>query len=96
VTRTKPNPLIGKWRIVEAPLWDTAYLHMLEQAFIEFQGDGRGEIRFGCVVGGLDCSYASTAVDFTWQGHDEMDEVSGEGLALLEEHGSLSVVLSFV
>jgi hypothetical protein len=68
---------------------------MLEQAFIEFQGDGRGEIRFGCVVAGLDCSYASTAVDFTWQGHDEMDEGSGEGLALLEEHGSLSVEFSF-
>jgi hypothetical protein len=95
VTPAKPNPLIGKWRIVEADLWDGEYLDMLEPAFFEFQRDGHGEVRFGCVVGGLDCSYSSTAVDFTWQGHDEMDEASGDGLALLEDDGSLAVEFSF-
>jgi hypothetical protein len=95
VTRAKPNPLIGKWRIVKADLWDTEYLDMVEPAFIEFRRDGRGEIRFGCVVGGLDCSYSSTAADFTWHGFDERDEVFGDGLALLEDNGSLTVEFDF-
>ena len=95
MTPAKPNPLIGKWRIVEADLWDTQYLDMLEPAFIEFRGDGRGEVRLGCVVRGLDCSYSSTAADFTWKGHDEWDEASGDGLALLEDNGSLTVEFSF-
>jgi hypothetical protein len=95
VTRAKANPFIGKWRIVTADLWDKEYLNMIEPAFIEFRRDGRGEIRFGCLVGGLDCSYSSTAVDFTWQGHDEMDKASGDGLALLQDDTSLTVELSF-
>lgn len=95
MTRVKLNPLVGKWRIVQADLWDTEYLDMLEPAFIEFKRDGRGEVRFGCVVGGLDCSYSSGAADFTWQGHDEMNEASGDGLALLEDDGSLTVEFSF-
>ena len=90
-----PYPLIGKWRITEADLWDKAYLDMLDPAFIEFKSNGRGEVRFGCVVGGLDCSYSPAAVDFTWQGNDEMDEASGDGIALLEDDGSLTVELSF-
>ena len=92
---TAPNPLIGKWRLVEADLWDREYLDMLGPAFIEFKRNGRGEVRFGCVVGGLDCSYSSGAADFTWQGHDEMDEANGDGIALLEDNGSLTVEFSF-
>ncbi len=92
---TASNPLLGKWRIVETDLWDADYLNMLEPAFIEFQDDGRGELRFGCVIGDLDCHYRSAAADFTWQGSDEMDEASGDGLALLEDDGSLSGEISF-
>jgi len=95
VTRTRANPLVGKWRIVEADLWDTEYLDMLEPAFIEFKRNGHGEVRFGCVVGDLDCSYSVGTVDFNWQGHDEMDEERGDGLALLEDDGSLTVEFSF-
>ena len=89
-----PNPLIGKWRIVEADLWDNAYLDMLEPAFIEFERNGRREVRFGCVVGGLDCSYLAASPDFAWQGHDEMDEARGDGIALLQDDGSLTVEFS--
>jgi hypothetical protein len=96
VTRAAAShPLIGKWRIVEADLWDKAYLDMLEAAFIEFKHSGRGEVRFGCVVGELNCSYSATAADFTLQGHDEMDETSGEGIALFQDGGSLTVEFSF-
>jgi hypothetical protein len=52
---------LGKWRIVETDLWEADDLNMLEPAFIEFQDDGRGEFRVGCVIGGLDCHYMSAA-----------------------------------
>ena len=35
--------LIGKWRIVEADLWDRDYLDLVEPAHISFGKDGRGE-----------------------------------------------------
>ena len=86
---------IGKWRIVEADLWDSEYLDMLEPAFIAFNKDGRGEFHFGCVNAGLDCEYSATTAHFTWQGFDEMDEVSGDGFAQVEDDGTLSVEIEF-
>ena len=32
--------LIGRWRIVEADLWDRDYLDMVEPAYLEIGGDG--------------------------------------------------------
>jgi len=49
--------VIGKWRIIEADLWD--------------------------------CDF------FTWQGFDEMDEVSGDGSAELEDDGTLEIEIRF-
>src|SRR5258707_3158801 len=37
----------------------------------------------------------SSGADFTWQGHDEMDEASGDGFAELDAHGSLSGEIRF-
>ena len=44
MTRQPKCELIGKWRIVEADLWDKAYLDLVEPAHIIFRADGRGEI----------------------------------------------------
>jgi hypothetical protein len=44
--------------------------------------DGRG-IVFGAMQGTLDIEYSQSSIGFTWLGFDEMDEVSGEGSALL-------------
>jgi transposase len=77
--RGAKSALIGKWRIVEMALWDNDYLDMLEPAYIQFQRSGLGEFKFGCVVGGLDCTLFPDAVEFTWEGSDEMDPVSGDG-----------------
>ena len=95
MTRAPANPLIGKWRIVQTDLWEADYLDMLEPAFIEFKRGGLGEFRFGCVIAGIDCHYMSTAVHFTWQGSDEMDEVCGNGIALLEDDVTISGEISF-
>jgi hypothetical protein len=95
VNRRASNPLLGKWRIIQTDLWEADYLDMLEPAFIEFKRDGLGEFRFGCVIGGLDCHYMAHAAHFTWQGSDEMDEVCGDGVALLEDDGNLTGEISF-
>ena len=54
--RGAKSALIGKWRIIEMGLWDNDYLDMVEPAYIQLQANGLGEFKFGCVVGGLDCT----------------------------------------
>ena len=43
--------VIGRWRIVEADLWDRDYLDLVEPAYITFDEDGRGEFAFEAVNG---------------------------------------------
>ncbi len=86
---------IGKWRIIEADSWDRDYLDLVESAHITFEGNGHGEFAFGCVNGDLDCEYSRRIIFFTWQGFDEMDEVSGAGSAELDDHGSLEIEIRF-
>jgi hypothetical protein len=92
--RNVPKSLAGKWRIVEMELWGTNFLDMLEPACIAFDGRGSGEFRFGCVTASLDCA-DTPGGDFTWQGHDEMEEASGDGFAELEDDGSLTGEIRF-
>lgn len=95
MTREIECALIGKWRITEADLWDRDYLDLVEPAHIMFEGCGHGEFAFGCVNGGLDCEYSRRIIFFTWQGFDEMDEVSGDGSAELDDDGSLEIEIRF-
>lgn len=46
--------LIGRWRIVEADLWDRDYLDLVEPAMITIAANGHGEIAFGAMQAGLD------------------------------------------
>jgi hypothetical protein len=87
--------LIGKWRIVEADLWDKDYLNLVERAHLTMKGDGRGEIAFGAMNASLDLEYAHSIVFFTWAGLDEMDEVSGSGSAELTDTGTLEIEISY-
>lgn len=87
--------LLGRWRIVEADLWDRAYLDLVEPAYVHFHDDGHGEFAFGAVSGGMDLEYAHSAIFFTWDGSDEMDEVSGSGVAELQDDGILEIDLAF-
>lgn len=89
------NALVGKWRLLEADLWDADYLNMSGPAFIEFKRDERGEIRFGCVMATLECTYSPSTVHFDWHGFDEMDEVDGDGFAELNDDGTLNIEFSY-
>ncbi|HVQ98873.1 MAG TPA: hypothetical protein VMS16_08740 [Mycobacterium sp.] len=55
--------------------------------FIEFAGDGTGQFGFIAVRGWMDCRPAErdgrTGVEFTWEGVDEGDQVSGRGWAIV-------------
>ena len=61
--------------------WDQETVDLVEPGFIEFDEDGLGELGFIVVTGGLDCRDADRdgrpGVEFSWQGPDEGDDVSG-------------------
>ena len=87
--------LIGRWRIVEADLWDRDHLDLVGPAMIVIGTGGHGEIAFGAMQAGLDLEYSPSMVFFTWAGFEEMDEVSGSGSAELLDDGSLEIAFAY-
>ena len=87
--------IIGKWRIVEADLWDRSHLDLVEPAMMTIRADGQGEIAFGAMQASLDLEYSRSMVFFTWVGFDEMDEVSGSGSAELLDDGTLEIEFAY-
>jgi hypothetical protein len=87
--------LIGRWRIVEADLWDRDYLDLVGPAAITLAADGHGEIAFGAMQASLDLEYSPSMIFFTWAGFDEMDEVTGDGSAELLDDGSIEITFEY-
>ena len=88
--------LLGKWRIIEADIWDRDYLDLVQPAYIEFGKNGRGEFAFAAMEATMELEYASRIVFFNWTGFDEGDEMSGSGSADLRDDGGLKIELSFL
>lgn len=89
-------PFEGSWHIVSMTEWDEDAYNAEVQAFIEFRSNGTGNFQFCYVQGEMDCRLTtregSPAVEWTWEGHDEMDPESGAGWAVLkgeELHGMI-------
>jgi hypothetical protein len=82
--------MTGKWRIVKMPDYTSGYPDMVEPAYIIFDGKGGGEFAFGCVTGAIYGAGDGDAIEFNWDGKDEMDEASGEGWAELRSDGGLT------
>ena len=87
--------IVGRWRIVQADIWDRAYLDLCGPAKIVIAADGRGEIAFDAMQATLDVEYGPTSIAVTWIGFDEMDEVSGEGNAEVLEDGSIEIEFEY-
>jgi len=87
--------LIGRWRIVEADLWDRNHLDLVQPAAITIGADGHGEIAFGALQAGLDIEYGISVVFFTWEGFEEMDEMRGSGSAELQDDGSIEIEFAY-
>jgi hypothetical protein len=85
--------VVGRWRIVEMDLWDRDSIDFVGPAFIEITADGRGSFRFIAVEGFFDARRVvlngHPGVEFSWDGNDDGDHVSGCGWARLEVDGSL-------
>ena len=90
---SKSTSIIGRWRITEMDNWDQEAVDLVQPGFIEFDDDGLGSLGFIVVTGKLDCRHAERdgepGVEFSWQGSDEGDEVSGRGWAALNPDGTL-------
>jgi hypothetical protein len=87
--------LIGRWRIVDAGIWDRDYLDLCGPATITITEQGRGEIAFGALHACLDIEYSRSSIGFIWEGSDEMDEVSGDGFAELLDDGSIEIEFAY-
>ena len=76
---------VGRWRIVEMELWDQDFVDLESPGHITLARNGRGEMHFGAVDLTLDWRLDATEnrVDFSFEGFDEGDEVSGNGWAEL-------------
>jgi hypothetical protein len=85
----------GRWRIVEADLWDRDYLDLVEPAYLQIGGDGRAAFAFGALNATADLEYGRSIVFFRSAGFDEGDQISGSGSAEIGEDGMLEFALSF-
>jgi hypothetical protein len=92
-------PLAGRWRIVEMSRWDRDAIDLVEPGFIEFAEDGTGQFGFIAVRGWLDCRPVERdgqpGVDFTWEGVDEGDQISGRGWTSLVDDATVEGHLYF-
>lgn len=88
---TESCKLIGRWRIIEADMWDRDYLDLCGPAMMTITDEGRGEIAFGAVQASLDVKYRRELIRFAWEGWDEGDQVSGAGSAELNDDGSIEI-----
>ena len=86
--RKARSPILDRWRITEMELWAQEDCDMEVPAFIEFRPDGMGEFQFILVRGWIDYRLVERdgkpAVEWSWDGADEMDPCSGRGWAVLE------------
>ncbi len=92
------NPFRGRWHIVSMSAWDD--LDEEDEAFIEFSNGQSGEFHFCYVHGHMDCRLTTRdsepAVEWSWDGNDEMDPAQGRGWAILKDdelHGMIFIHL---
>ena len=90
---TRMANFTGRWRIASMELWDTDAIDLVTPGFIEFDHHGTGRFGFIVVDGRMDCRETThdgrPRVEFTWEGSDEGDQVTGRGWATLAEDGTL-------
>ncbi len=83
------HPIEGRWRISEMELWDQDAIDLIGPGYIYFDATNQSStFQFIAVEGWLDCRFAERdgvpAVEFSWEGNDELDPASGRGWAVLE------------
>jgi len=84
----KTNIFLGNWRIVETELWDLEDLDLVTPATLSLNPRHQGHIAFIAVEAQLDYRVVVRdglpAIEFSFEGFDEGDEVMGRGWAVLD------------
>ena len=85
---TAKHALLGMWRIVETELWDLDDLDLIEPAHLTLEPKGHGTLGLLAIEALLDYRVAQRedlpAVEFSFEGSDEGDRISGRGWAVLD------------
>lgn len=92
-SKVKNTDFTGTWHIYEMELWGEDYFNMDVQAYIKIEPDNNGYFQFGLVCGEIDWRIFDYAdgkrFEFTWEGNDECDNVSGSGWVRIKETDAL-------
>jgi hypothetical protein len=84
------RPCIGRWRITGMELWTAEDLDLLGPAHLTLERDGLGEIAFLAIEAGVDYRVVQRdgqlGVEFSFDGTDEGDRISGRGWAVLRDN----------
>tara|TARA_R110002072_G_scaffold302068_1_gene483671 strand:+ start:2311 stop:2640 length:330 start_codon:yes stop_codon:yes gene_type:complete len=84
---TQESQIAGRWRITSMEMWDQDFVDEEVSGYIEFTAEDQGEFQFGYVQCGIDWQETErngqTAVEFSFEGMDEMSPTSGQGWAIL-------------
>ena len=79
---------MGTWRITEMEGWDAAYIDLTGPGHIGIDRKGSGFMHYGDVEADLEYHIEETGntqrLDFSFQGFDEGDPISGRGWAVVE------------
>ncbi len=89
----------GLWHIQEMEQWDEDYFNMEVKAYIKIDPEGLGDFQFGLVTGQIDGEIVKDGsverFEFTWEGMDELDPVSGGGWLRLKDKDTLEGRIKF-
>ena len=82
--KAKPkNWAVGRWLIESMDQWDRDFIDEEVRGYFEFDAKDSGDFQFGYVHGHIDYRLGERdgkpAVEFTWDGNDEMDPAQGRG-----------------
>jgi hypothetical protein len=82
-----PDPGSGRWRITWMDQWDQDFVDAEVEGFFEFGSDNLGSFQFGYVKGDIDYRVTERdgkpSIEFSFEGHDEMDPALGRGWAVV-------------
>jgi hypothetical protein len=89
MAKSKPKlSIAGRWLIESMTEWDRDFIDTEVRGYFEFDAKDSGSFQFGYVAGQIDYRFGERdgkpALEFTWDGSDEMDPAQGRGWLVLE------------
>lgn len=95
----KKSQIVGRWRITSMETWDQDFVDAEAPGYVEFKKNRLGEFHFGYVRCDIDWQEGehdgSPAIEFSFQGFDEMEQTSGRGWAMLEDGKLNGMIMVF-